>query len=128
VSEWLNEPVLKTGGPSRVSWVRIPPCPFASSVHCGGIAVYFPAKIGPPKVAGLCQKHSACASLVEPALHKSVSQSCQGHRSDQGAAPLMQRIVSAALRNHADSALRADAMWRCVEEFGPFHPRSEATG
>src|SRR6186713_3406964 len=28
VAEWLKAPVLKTGGPSRVSWVRIPPCPF----------------------------------------------------------------------------------------------------
>src|SRR5215211_6393313 len=28
VAERLNAPVLKTGGPSRVSWVRIPPCPF----------------------------------------------------------------------------------------------------
>src|SRR5215207_3752106 len=27
VAEWLKAPVLKTGGPSRVSWVRIPPCP-----------------------------------------------------------------------------------------------------
>ena len=28
VSEWLKEPVSKTGIPARVSWVRIPPCPF----------------------------------------------------------------------------------------------------
>ena len=29
VAERLNAPVLKTGGPSRVSWVRIPPCPLS---------------------------------------------------------------------------------------------------
>ncbi len=28
MSEWLKEPVSKTGIPLRVSWVRIPPCPF----------------------------------------------------------------------------------------------------
>src|SRR5689334_8839373 len=28
VAERLNAPVLKTGRPSRVSWVRIPPCPY----------------------------------------------------------------------------------------------------
>ena len=28
VSEWLKEPVSKTGVPVRVPWVRIPPCPF----------------------------------------------------------------------------------------------------
>src|ERR1041385_918925 len=28
VSEWLKEPVSKTGIPARVSWVRIPPCPY----------------------------------------------------------------------------------------------------
>jgi hypothetical protein len=27
VSEWLKEPVSKTGIPVTVSWVRIPPCP-----------------------------------------------------------------------------------------------------
>src|SRR3954466_2656702 len=27
VSEWLKEPVSKTGIPATVSWVRIPPCP-----------------------------------------------------------------------------------------------------
>jgi hypothetical protein len=27
VSEWLKEPVSKTGKPARVSRVRIPPCP-----------------------------------------------------------------------------------------------------
>ena len=30
VSEWLKEPVSKTGGPVWVSWVRIPPSPSAS--------------------------------------------------------------------------------------------------
>ena len=30
VSEWLKEPVLKTGVPATVPWVRIPPCPLAS--------------------------------------------------------------------------------------------------
>ena len=30
VSEWLKEPVSKTGEPSRVPWVRIPPSPFFS--------------------------------------------------------------------------------------------------
>ena len=30
VSEWLKEPVSKTGMPVRVSWVRIPPCPFTA--------------------------------------------------------------------------------------------------
>jgi ADP-ribosylglycohydrolase len=29
VSEWLKEPVSKTGIPATVSWVRIPPCPFS---------------------------------------------------------------------------------------------------
>src|SRR5215207_5967096 len=28
VAEWLKASVSKTGIPSRVSWVRIPPCPF----------------------------------------------------------------------------------------------------
>ena len=28
MSEWLKEPVSKTGIPVRVSWVRIPPCPY----------------------------------------------------------------------------------------------------
>ena len=27
VAEWFKAPVLKTGVPARVSWVRIPPCP-----------------------------------------------------------------------------------------------------
>ncbi len=27
VAEWLNAPVLKTGGRGSVSWVRIPPSP-----------------------------------------------------------------------------------------------------
>jgi hypothetical protein len=27
VAEWLKAPVLKTGGPARVPWVRIPPHP-----------------------------------------------------------------------------------------------------
>ena len=29
VAEWLKASVSKTGIPARVSWVRIPPCPFA---------------------------------------------------------------------------------------------------
>src|SRR5262245_54306287 len=29
VSEWLKEPVSKTGIPATVSWVRIPPCPLS---------------------------------------------------------------------------------------------------
>jgi hypothetical protein len=28
VAEWLKASVSKTGIPARVSWVRIPPCPF----------------------------------------------------------------------------------------------------
>lgn len=40
VAEWLNAPVLKTGIPATVSWVRIPPCPLLSlrrrtSILCG---------------------------------------------------------------------------------------------
>jgi hypothetical protein len=31
VAEWLNAPVLKTGRPARVSWVRIPPPPLHSN-------------------------------------------------------------------------------------------------
>jgi hypothetical protein len=27
VAEWFKAPVLKTGRPARVSWVRIPPLP-----------------------------------------------------------------------------------------------------
>jgi hypothetical protein len=35
VSEWLKEPVSKTGIPVRVSWVRIPPCPFLRATFGG---------------------------------------------------------------------------------------------
>src|SRR4026209_1627779 len=31
VSEWLKEPVSKTGVPATVPWVRIPPCPSQSA-------------------------------------------------------------------------------------------------
>lgn len=36
VAEWLKAPVLKTGRPARVSWVRIPPHPPFQSLrgHC----------------------------------------------------------------------------------------------
>src|SRR5690349_10780510 len=42
VAERLNAPVLKTGGPSRVSWVRIPPCPFAKGPPIGGPFAFRP--------------------------------------------------------------------------------------
>jgi hypothetical protein len=37
VAERLNAPVLKTGGPSRAPWVRIPPSPPDSSANIPGI-------------------------------------------------------------------------------------------
>ena len=33
MSEWLKEPVLKTGVPATVPWVRIPPCPLSVVNH-----------------------------------------------------------------------------------------------
>ena len=43
VSEWLKEPVSKTGIPARVSRVRIPPCPFhvAARVVLSALEAYF---------------------------------------------------------------------------------------
>jgi ADP-ribosylglycohydrolase len=64
VSEWLKEPVSKTGIPATVSWVRIPPCPLPHSVapspaqHAGcllglalGDALGFVVEAEPPDVA-----------------------------------------------------------------------------
>jgi ADP-ribosylglycohydrolase len=46
VSEWLKEPVSKTGIPATVSWVRIPPCPSPShsqQLLPGDLSVLLPA-------------------------------------------------------------------------------------
>ena len=64
VSEWLKEPVSKTGGPARVSWVRIPPCPFVPPVVSPGPSVSLDAV---PK-RRLTTLGGAMRAAEEPAL------------------------------------------------------------
>ena len=52
VSEWLKEPVSKTGKPVRVSRVRIPPCPFLQLPIQGSLPSRGPVAPLPPSTCG----------------------------------------------------------------------------
>ncbi len=106
VSEWLKEPVSKTGNVLRRSWVRIPPSPCKGGRTVGpsgGQTVATPSHTSLGATLGCCvfQDASRCFSdAAEPAFQRT------GQRTPGGAGtPTRMRIRRRAIMQRASPAL-----------------------
>jgi ADP-ribosylglycohydrolase len=107
VSEWLKEPVSKTGKPARVSRVRIPPCPLShSTVALAG------------SLLGLCLG-DALGAPVESSHHRQAARHAAGLRA--GRLPSRSRD-SHPFGQYTDDGQLARELLISVRDQGRFDP------